>query len=205
MTAPRYLYLARHAEADPIHGGLTQTGREQARALGRRLHRTRPHALFHGPLPRARQTAELVAEQLPGLLPEQAPEADDHPPHVPTREELPAALADGVLSFLGHVPAQEKHHGSRQAKAALDRFTGPVEGPHERREVVITHAHLVGWLLGHALNTPAWRWVSIAPANASLTVLRYTPNTPDSVMVFNDQAHLAEEDRWTGFPEHLRT
>lgn len=204
MTATRYLYLARHAEADPTHGALTETGRDQARALGRRLHRVRPHALFHGPLPRARQTAQLVAEHL-GLTPEQVPEADDHPPHVPTRAELPPALADGVLSFLGNIPPRTQHQGAHQAQAALERFTGPVEGHHERREVVITHAHLVGWLLGQALNAPAWRWVSIAPANASLTVLRYTPGAPASVMVFNDQAHLVEEDRWTGFPDHLRT
>ncbi len=43
------------------------------------------------------------------------------------------------------------------------------------------------------------------PGPCLLTVLRYPPGTPASVMVFNDQAHLVEEDRWTSFPDHLRT
>jgi broad specificity phosphatase PhoE len=70
--------------------------------------------------------------------------------------------------------------------------------------VVITHAYLVGWLVAAALNAPSWRWVSVGAANAGLTVIRYAPRSPSSVVTLNDQSHLPPELCWTGFPPHLR-
>jgi broad specificity phosphatase PhoE len=40
--------------------------------------------------------------------------------------------------------------------------------------------------------------------NAALTVIRYAPDRPASVLSFNDMAHLPAELRWTGFPPELR-
>ncbi|WP_159943501.1 MULTISPECIES: histidine phosphatase family protein [unclassified Nocardiopsis] len=60
MTATRHLYLALHADADRENGDLTATGRRQAVLLGRALRRAGVEALFHGPLPRAEQTAHLA-------------------------------------------------------------------------------------------------------------------------------------------------
>lgn len=63
-TATRYLYLARHGEAAPDENGLTDAGRRQATLLGRRLGDVPLTAVHHGPLPRAAQTARLVADEL---------------------------------------------------------------------------------------------------------------------------------------------
>lgn len=46
----RYVYLARHGEADPF-GEITDTGREQAALLGRRLAHLPIGAVWHSPLP----------------------------------------------------------------------------------------------------------------------------------------------------------
>ena len=41
--------------------------------------------------------------------------------------------------------------------------------------------------------------------NAALTVIRYAPGRPASVLVHNDTRHLIQEElRWTGFPPQLR-
>jgi probable phosphoglycerate mutase len=36
-----------------------------------------------------------------------------------------------------------------------------------------------------------------------MTVIRYTPDRPPAVLLFNDIGHLPAELRWTGFPAEL--
>ncbi|MEU9047126.1 MULTISPECIES: histidine phosphatase family protein [unclassified Kitasatospora] len=203
-TATRYLYLARHGEATPDESGLTDAGRRQAVLLGRRLAGRPVSAVHHGPLPRAAQTARLVAEQLDGVTPVVCEEAGDFVPYVPERAELPEDSADFLLEFLSHATPEECERGAALAPRAVERFTGPAAGGEERHELVVTHAFLVGWLVRHALDAPAWRWLGLNAANAALTVLRFTPGRPSAVLLLNDQGHLPEELRWTGFPPALR-
>ncbi|MFJ7911727.1 histidine phosphatase family protein [Kitasatospora sp. NPDC096204] len=204
--ATRYLYLARHGEAASEGDGsaLTAAGRRQAALLGRRLAGRPISALHHGPLPRAAETARLVAEQLTGVRPRQCEEAGDFVPYVPAREELPEASAEFVLDRLSATTAEEREEGALLARRAVERFTGPVPGGEERHQLVVTHAFLVGWLVRHALDAPAWRWLGVNAANAALTVLRYTPGRPPAVLLLNDQGHLPEELHWTGYPPQLR-
>lgn len=202
MPATRHLYLARHAQADPATGTLTDTGRRQAELLGTRLREFAPRTLWHGALPRTAQTAHLVAQHLEGVRPVELPEAGDYAPYLPERHELPDAHTDGVLDFLARIPAAERSPALGQR--ALELLTGPAPGQEEHREAVITHAYLVGWLVTAALDSPPWRWVSVGVANAGLTIIRYAPQSPSSVVALNDLEHLAPELRWTGFAPHLR-
>ncbi|WP_030244008.1 histidine phosphatase family protein [Streptomyces sp. NRRL S-350] len=201
--AIRYLYLARHGEAAPDGSGLTAAGRRQAVLLGRRLAGRPIAAVHHGPLPRAAQTARLVAEQLGAVAPVMCEEAGDWIPYLPERAELPDDSAEFLWEFLSHATADECEAGAALAPRAVERFTGPVAGGEERHELVVTHAFLVAWLVRHALDAPAWRWLGLQIANAGLTVLRYAPGRPPSVLLLNDQGHLPEDLRWTGFPAGL--
>ncbi|GHF83363.1 phosphoglycerate mutase [Kitasatospora xanthocidica] len=202
--ATRYLYLARHGEAAPDGSGLTDTGRRQAALLGRRLAGRPISALHHGPLPRAAETARLVAEQLNGVPPVVCEEAGDYVPHMPERAELPEDSADYLLDFLADTTPEELATGPVLARRAIERFTGPVPGGAEQHELVVTHAFLIGWLVRHTLGAPAWRWLGLNSANTGLTVLRYAPGRPSGILLLNDQGHLPEELRWTGFPPELR-
>ncbi|MGW8531916.1 MULTISPECIES: histidine phosphatase family protein [Nocardiopsidaceae] len=76
--------------------------------------------------------------------------------------------------------------------------TGTAPGEREVREAVITHAYPVGWLTVAALGAPAWRWATLAPANAALTVIRHTPGRAAEVLAFNDVSHLEPDLRWSG-------
>src|SRR6185503_5183710 len=79
----RLLYLARHAEPEADGAGLTSNGVRQAELLGRRLAPLSVGRITHGPLPRAAETARVVAEQFehrPSLSEEEA--AGDYVPHV---------------------------------------------------------------------------------------------------------------------------
>ncbi|MFE2140794.1 histidine phosphatase family protein [Streptomyces sp. NPDC059456] len=203
-TAARYLYLARHGEASADESELTDAGRRQATLLGERLAGTPLSAVHHGPLPRAAQTARLIHDRLDDVPLEESKPAGDYIPYVPRREELPAVSADAMLARLALFPAEEREGGPALAQAALARFTGPVEGDVPRHELVVTHNFLIGWLVRDALDAPNWRWMGLNHANAALTVIRYAPDRPASVLFYNDMAHLPEDLRWTGFPPDLR-
>ena len=201
----RLLYLARHAEPDLDGAGLTSNGVRQARHLGRRLAPLSVGRIMHGPALRAAETARVVAEQFersPSLWAEEA--AGDYVPHLPDRDEVPDAWAEAVVSFLEDVSDDEASHGARLGARAIDLLAGPAVGGREPVDVVITHAFTIGWLVRHALDAPAWRWFPPTQCHVGLTIIRYELDSPPSVVVANDMAHLPSELRWTGFPDHLR-
>ncbi|MER5884164.1 histidine phosphatase family protein [Streptomyces sp. NPDC001941] len=204
MPAARYLYLARHGEATADESRLTDAGRRQAALLGERLRDVPLDAVHHGPLPRAAETARLVCEQLDGVAPRVSELAGDYVPYAPVRDELPPEHADLLLGRMAGFSEEERAEGPKAALRALDAFTGPVEGDEARHELVVTHNFLVGWLVSRAMYAPGWRWLGLNHGNASLTVIRYAPGRPASVLLTNDMGHLPGELRWTGFPPELR-
>jgi broad specificity phosphatase PhoE len=202
--ATRYLYLVRHGEAVPDESGLSENGRQQATLLGQRLRDSPVSIVHHGPLPRAAQTARLIGDQLSDVPLQMSDVAGDYVPHLPVRDELPPDCADLLLRFLDQFPAEERQRGPVLARQALERFTGPVAGEEDRHELVVTHNFLIGWLVRHALDAPKWRWLGLNHANAALTVIRYAPGRPSSVLFYNDMRHLPTELRWTGSPSGLQ-
>ncbi|MFI6687322.1 histidine phosphatase family protein [Streptomyces sp. NPDC050485] len=200
VLATRYLYLARHGDAGGEGSELTEAGRRQAVLLGRRLAGAPLTAVHHGPLCRAAETARLIATELAGVVAREAEWAGDHVPYWPERAELPAADADRILGFLGAADPRERALGPRLAREAMARCTGPATGTAPRHELVVTHNFLIGWLVRAALDAPDWRWIGLNHCNAALTVIRYAPDRPASVLLYNDMAHLPAELKWTGFP-----
>ncbi|MEU8995521.1 histidine phosphatase family protein [Streptomyces caniferus] len=200
QKATRFLYLARHGEASPDESELTDRGRRQAVLLGERLRSAPLSVCHHGPLPRAEQTARLVCAQLDDVPRYVSDLAGDYIPYLPQRPELPSESADDMLRRLARFPAAEREHGPGLARQALARFAGPVAGDEPRHELLVTHNFLIGWLVRAALDAPKWRWMGLQHANAALTVIRYTPGRPASVVFYNDMGHLPAELRWTGFP-----
>jgi len=84
------------------------------------------------------------------------------------------------------------------------QLTGPVAGDTDRHELVVTHNFLVAWLVRQALDAPAWRWLGLNFGHAALTVIRYAPGLPPSLLTYNDMSHLPPQLRWTGFPPELQ-
>ncbi|MFF2847716.1 histidine phosphatase family protein [Streptomyces sp. NPDC058001] len=203
-TATRTLYLARHGEASPDETGLTDSGRRQAVLLGDRFRSVPLSVVRHGPLPRAELTARLIHGRLGGNVPLEVSEtAGDYVPYVAQRHELPPDSADLLLNRLAVFSPKECAEGPELARRAVAEFTGPVLGDEPRHELVVTHAFLVGWLVRAALDAPRWRWLGLHVANAALTVIRYAPDRPVSLALYNDMAHLPADLRWTGFPSDL--
>ena len=203
-TASRFLYLTRHGEASPDESALTARGRRQTRLLGERLRGFPLSAIYHGPLPRAEQSARLIGDQLDDIPLHATRTAGDFVPYVPERAELPPASVDYLTGRLEQIPPEERTQGTALAREALRQFTGPADDDEPRHELVVTHNFLIAWLVRAALDAPNWRWLGLNHCNAALTIIQYAPQRPSSVLIYNDMAHLPEDLRWTGFPPGLR-
>jgi serine/threonine-protein phosphatase PGAM5 len=195
----RFLYVIRHGAASPHDGPLSDVGQEQARLTGQRLREVPLTAIWHGPLPRAAQTAAIIAEDFPHLPVAASELAGDYIPSDPEPAELPPAYA----RFVGSYTPAERAQGAVLAAAAIERFT-EAGGDDDIHELLVTHNFLIGCLVSHALDAPSWRWLGLNQMNCALTVLAYETSMPPRLISFNDAGHLPPALRWTGFPPAAR-
>ena len=201
--ANRLLYLARHGESEATHAGdpedgeLTEIGRQQSELLGTRLEGIPFSAIHHSPLRRAVQTAEIVAEHLPGVPLLASALLEECIPAVPDRQSLTSSQAE----FFDQLPAQVVAAGPGQAAAAIQAYASPVaEG---RRELVISHGNLINWFVARALEAPDQAWLRMVDYNCALTVIMYTPDRT-RLISYNDMGHLPSSMRGTEYPMEAR-
>ncbi|MFF5078431.1 histidine phosphatase family protein [Actinoplanes sp. NPDC000266] len=175
------LYLVRHGEQSP-GGGLSPRGREQAERLARRLDEVLFTAIHHSPLPRAAQTADIVASSLPRVPRHSCDHVTDRTP-VPSpgqRDLYPPRWHD----WLDSVPAGERDEDAQALQAAVAHFN--TTGDH----LLITHNFVIGWFVRHALDAPPWRWIGLNQDNCALTIVQWDSGHPPTLASFNDTGHL---------------
>jgi len=191
-----FLYLVRHGLADPHDGPLSEAGEQQARLTGQRLKDVPFSGIYHGPLPRAAQTADLIAASLPGIPVSASELAGDYVPSAPDPDALPPRFA----RFLAEFSSAELTDGPKLAATALKRFAQPGSEQEDTYELIVTHNLLIGWFVSQALGAPPWRWLGLNQMNCAVSVIAYMPGLPSALIIFNDVGHLPAELRWTGFP-----
>ena len=185
-AAVRTLYLVRHGayvsdpKADPLVGpGLAPIGIAQARLVGARLAGLPFHfdALFASPLTRARETAQVVAADLPGTHVEIVPDLEECTP--PTWRK--------------QVVADESPESLAACKTQLDRVFAsrfrPAEGA-ERRELLVCHGNVIRSLVTRALSVDSAAWLEMSIGHASVTVVRVDPDGTFRVIAVGDVGHL---------------
>lgn len=194
--AQRTLYLVRHGSADAF-GQLTEEGREQSRLIGQRLARVSVDLVWHSPLPRAADSARLIAAGMPSVLVDEAAELIDNVPFVPDNTDL----SPSWKGFFDGYDKREADAGRKTADSLTQRFIRPnSRGQRATHEVAVTHAYPIAWIVREVLEAPASRWMALAGvANAALTVIELNTGEPASVVMFNDMSHLPPDLRWTGF------
>jgi broad specificity phosphatase PhoE len=195
-----FLYLMRHGEAVPHDGPLSDVGQQQARRTGDRLRDVPLSAIHHGPLPRAEQTARIIAASLPGVPVSPCDLTGDYIPSDPDAADMPP----GFVTFLSSYDLTERTEGPRLAAAAIKRFARAGDGRADTHELIVTHNFLIGWFVSRALTAPDWRWLGLNQMNCALTVIAYQPTMPAGLISFNDAGHLTPALRWTGFPPAVR-
>jgi serine/threonine-protein phosphatase PGAM5 len=185
------LYLVRHGEQDPASGhaadgGLSPLGREQADRLGRRLRAVPFSTIHHSPLPRAVQTADVVAGHLPQVPRHDCAFVSDRTP-VPSAGQR-GRYPDRWLGWLDGVADGERDEDAVALRGAVAHFG--VTGEKDRQELLITHNFVIGWFVRHVLDAPEWRWIGLNQANCAITVVQWDSDRPPTLASFNDTGHL---------------
>jgi probable phosphoglycerate mutase len=199
----RLLYLARHGEyeaaqaADPQDGELTALGRRQSELLGRRLRGIAFSAIHHSPWIRAAQTAQIVAEHLPGVPVHPSELLQECIPAVPDRQLLTPSHAE----FFDSLPEQWIADGPSQAAAAIQTYAGPVS--EDRRDLIISHGNLINWFVTQALDARDHAWLRMLDYSCALTVIMYLPDRT-RLISYNDMGHLPPSMRGTEYLSEAR-
>ncbi|HSM14759.1 MAG TPA: histidine phosphatase family protein [Thermoanaerobaculia bacterium] len=182
----RTIWLVRHGQYDhddprdeAVGKGLVPIGVAQARLLGARLRATGVafDAFDSSPLTRARQTAEVLAADLPGLALRIVPE-----------------IAECTMATRrAEIVADEDPEEMKACAEKIDRFFAErfVPAPdRERHELVVCHGNVIRYLVTRALGVDTTAWLEMSVHNASLTVIRVEADGRFKVIAVGDSGHL---------------
>ena len=185
-AAPRTLVLVRHghydadSKADPRWGpGLTPLGVAQARLTGARLAGLpfRFDAVLASPLTRARETAQVIASDLPGAKVEIVSELEECTP--PTWRT--AQVAD-------EKPEEMAACAATLDKLFTERFVPSPDA--ERRDLLVAHGNVIRYLVTKALRVDTKAWLEMSIGHASLTTIRVEADGTLKVIAVGDVGHL---------------
>jgi serine/threonine-protein phosphatase PGAM5 len=170
----RTIFLLRHGhyETESL-GVLTALGRRQAVAAARFLDGERIATVWSSTLPRARETAEIVARAL-GVGPVR-----------PTR-----ILREGFFTRVdGYaIPASERAEDRERAASAWKRFFRPSRI--DRVDLLVCHGNLIRYFMCRALGAPIARWVKMNTNHCALTRIVVRGTGAVRVVSYNETSHL---------------
>jgi broad specificity phosphatase PhoE len=187
-TTPRsrFLYLIRHGQYipqpdAPLGGPLTPIGRDQARRVGRRFAGVDIASITSSDMPRAIETATLVAGELGVGAPRVVSIAM-------LREQMPTRVPGYRVSIANR----------SAAKRSIDRIVARMfRRPRtNRHEIVVCHGNLIRALVCRALGVRLTAWADMDTHNGGVTTIRIRGDGRIRVVGFNDTGHL---------PPHLVT
>lgn len=183
VLGTRTLLLVRHGQYTPEDGVLTEVGREQANITGQWIsaHRAddgngemRLDALWASTLPRARETATIIAKSFPRA-----------------RIRVASVLREGMYSKVKgyEVPADEREEDRIRADAAWQRFFR-VSRRSDRFEILVCHGNLIRYLVCRALHVPILRWTRMNSHHCAMTRILIRDTGAIRVVSYNETAHL---------------
>jgi serine/threonine-protein phosphatase PGAM5 len=198
-VARRLAMLVRHGDYRPEPEELTDIGREQVRLTAGRL-AAGPgiDRIVHSPMPRAVQTAELLAAEL-GVSDLRADDV--------LAECIPSVPADHLLTeqqratFAEHGSAHGDA-GARQMAAAVERYLAPPDK--DTVELLVSHANVIRWLLATAVNAGPDAWFQQAYYHCALSAIVLRPQRQPAALTVNDASHLPAGLRGLNHPTELR-
>lgn len=184
--AARTIVLIRHGNYVPdpsvperIGPHLSPIGVAQVRLVGARLAGLPLHFddLYVSPMARARDTAAIIATDLPGRRFEVVDDLAECTP--PTRR--------------AKIMAQEKPAELAACKMQLDRlfarYFKPASG-HERTDLMVCHGNVIRNMVTRALGVDSMAWLEMSVGNASITRIRVEADGRFKVLSVGDVGHL---------------
>jgi serine/threonine-protein phosphatase PGAM5 len=152
---------------------LTPLGREQARLAGRYLEDFHFDLVWSSTLPRARETADIVARQLGGM-----------------RVKHTGLLREGLYTKVEgyEVPASERKEDRARADSAYARIVRISRN--DRTELVVCHGNLIRYFMCRALHTPTTKWLRMTTSHCGLSRVLVRDTGAVRVVSYNETSHL---------------
>lgn len=182
----RTVYLIRHGEYDhdderdpDVGKGLVPLGVAQTRLLGARL-RAMPVAwtsITSSTMTRARETAQVLLDDLPGLELRQSRLLRECTP--PTRRK----------DIMAEETEEDLAACVEQLDAAWEEFMVPSPAG-DRHDLLVIHGNVTRYFVTKALGVDTEAWLGMSIANSSLTVITIAPDRSMKVLAFSDSGHI---------------
>ena len=214
----RTIILVRHGQtdrsqpaADKLGNGLTNSGVKQAELTGRRLAGLPGVAIRHSPARRAKETAEVIGKQFPGV----SLQAD------PVLLECIPAYPPAFVEWYNGVPAEQLAHAdlpvpeemrfwrglwppgtpwpvmeaeALQAEAAFARYFRPARDAAEH-EIIVCHGNIIRYFMLRVLQAPPDLWIHADIYNCGICEIVIGGDHGTQLLSFNDSGHLPAELR----------
>jgi serine/threonine-protein phosphatase PGAM5 len=176
----RVLFLVRHGQFDlhefatnQFNAGLTSLGRKQANVTAKRLRSLDVSSIYSSTLGRARQTAEIISSEFPGIV------------------VRPSNLL-WELPNLGPIddPAWRRvfAKGKQRGERAFVRFVRPTREK-QRIEILVTHGNLIRYFACRVLGIEPEAWSRLGFSHCGITELRIAPKQV-RIICYNETGHL---------------
>lgn len=173
-------------EADQItieqDGGLTAVGVEQAELLAARFEALSINVIHSSSLPRALETAQIIARGFPAASFTEHRDLWECVPHVP------AKLASQAASL----PTELLSHEKALADSAFQKYF-QVNGENDVSEVLVCHGNIIRYFICRALGITADAWVDMETCNCSISSVSIAPDGERKLVSLNDTGHLPNE------------
>lgn len=172
----RTLVLVRHGQYDTNDGGrLTALGREQAATTARFLEKLRVDAIWASTLPRAKETAAIVAGAFPGK-----------------RVKHTRFLCEGMYTKVDgyELTAAERDDDRKRADRAFAMLFK--KSRTDRTELVVCHGNLIRYLVCLAIDVPYARWVRMTSHHCALTRVLIRDTGAVRLCSYNETGHLED-------------
>ena len=187
--AQRNIYLIRHGHYELNKGhlvdGLTPTGVEQAQWVARRCNSFPITAIHCSTLPRAFETAVIIAREFPGVPLHRTRSLWECIPCVP--RHFPQVAAD--------ITAEKMTQYRERAEKAFDKYFKRARGK-DKHEILVCHGTIIRYFVCRVLQLQPDAWVDMDMSNCGMSVVQINSNGRMALVSHNDVGHL---------PRRLRT
>lgn len=155
------------------NGRLTALGREQARLSAAYLRSFKFDVVWSSTLPRARETADIVAAQLG---------------EIPIKRS--ALFREGLYTKVeGYaIPPSERRADRARAEAAYTKIVRTSRT--DRTDLVVCHGNLIRYFLCRILETPITKWLRMTTSHCGLSRVIVRETGTVRVMSYNETSHL---------------
>ncbi|MCB0031122.1 MAG: histidine phosphatase family protein [Anaerolineales bacterium] len=182
------IILVRHGQENvaarrgELGGELTELGVRQARLTGERLSRLAVDRIVASSLPRAAQTAALIAD-IVQIGPIEQSEL--------LWEALPSIPAGYEHLFVGLAESGQVEQDLRRASAAYEHYILQMDDD-SRCQLVVCHGNIIRYFVTRVRGLPVDHWHEMHIGNCSVTILDFDDDQQPRLHSFNDLDHLPE-------------